>query len=147
MADAFSRQLGTAQGRIAPAGTSPLAGSAVMCLGFDGASRFEMLAPGDFVQVEQQATFTAGTKLFRIPVIVRAPASIPAGYKWCVRILLDDTLVVEHRIVAGDTTRRRDFAINVSKVAAGNHIITVRLVFLTDDDQQYVVASSFECGP
>ena len=146
MLDAFNRELGTRQGRIEPSGVLAPSGTWVCCLGFDGV-RTEELAPGDFMQVEQEATLTAGTKLVRATCIVKPPASIPDGYKWVIQFLVDDVVLVEQRLRAGGLTRTRSFAANVSKLAGGNHIFTFRLRFLTDDDQQYIALASFECGP
>ncbi len=145
--DAFTRELGLRQGRIQPAGVAPLAGSHVFCLGWDGEGHYEELAPGDFVQIEQEATFTPGTKVFRATAIVRPPSYIPPGHKWVLRLLVDDVVLVEHRLIEGGRTRQLVLSANVSKVAPGNHFVTLRLQFLTDDDVQYIVAADFECGP
>jgi hypothetical protein len=144
--DAFNRELGTRQGRIKPAGVIAPSGDWVCVLGFDG-FRTEELAPGDFVQIEQEATFTAGTKLLRVTCIVAPPATIPTGYKWILQLLVDDVVYAEHRLVAGGRTRTRSLAANVSKLAGGNHFATVRLWFVTDDTQVYSANASAECGP
>lgn len=145
--NAFTREVGTRQGRIAPTGVTPVQSTHVFCLGIDGTDAYDVMTPGDFVQVEQEATFTPGTKLFRVTAQVRPPAVIPNGYKWVFQILVDDVVLVEHRLVAGDVTRTRAFALNVSKLAAGDHIVTMRLRFLTDDNTSYIVMASSECGP
>src|SRR5690242_11776212 len=97
--NAFTRGLAKSQGRIAPVDVEPSQGSYVFCLGVDGADRYDSFTPGDFAQVEQQAEFTAGTKLFRVTAKIRPPKVIPAGFKWVFQVLVDDVVLAEHRLV------------------------------------------------
>ncbi len=145
--NAFTRELGTRQGRIAPVDASPTAGLFVFCLGVDRVGLAQDLLPGDFTQIEQEATFASGARLFRVRANLRHPASIVSGYKWVFQVLLDDVVMNEYRLPADGRTRRRDFAINVSKVAPGLHVVTLRLRFTTDDNVQYIGFASTECGP
>lgn len=147
MLDAWSRDLGTNQGRIEPVGAVAPAGAMVLCLGFDTPLRFEELAPGDFVQVAQEAGFAAGARVLRITAIVRPPAVIPAGYKWVLSLRIDDDEHASYRLVAGGPTRQKNFAANISKLASGSHVVTLRLQFLTDDAALYVALADFELGP
>lgn len=147
MSDVWTREFGSKQGRIAPSGASPLAGTQVFCLGFDRSKRFDEIQPGDFAEVSQENTFTAGTKIFRAPVEVRPPAATPTGTKWVVQLLIDEKVYAEHVLVAGGVTRKRVLSANVSKLAGGNHVVTLRLQFLnTNTDQFIVMANSIPGG-
>lgn len=125
--DAFNREAGVRQGRIVPAGASPLAGSDVFCLGYDGVLHAEELVAGDFTEIAQTASFTAGTKLFRVNVIVRPPTEVPAGLAWVLALTIDSTVVASLTLEPGGKTRTRTLTANVSKVAAGTHTVTISL--------------------
>lgn len=144
--DAWTRELATKQGRITPA-LGAVAGTKAFCLGFDTPGHAAVLAPGDFAQIEQEATFTPGTRIFRMSARVRPPTLIPTGYKWVLSLLVDDVEMTSIRLDAGGPTRTRTLDANVSKLAAGNHFVTIRLRLLTDDNTQYIVLASIECGP
>lgn len=121
--NAFTRELGTRQGRIAPVGASPVAGNYVFCLGLDG-KRTEILQPGDFVQVAQQSTFEPGTKVIHIHATIVPPHAMPSGYRWRVSLLVDDVVIAGQII---DRPRTRRFSANVSKMSSGEHVVAVRL--------------------
>ncbi len=126
--DAWTRELGTQQGRITPLGAAASSGEKVFCLGWDVAGHFDEFAHGDFAQIEQTATFTADTKLFRVRASVRPPLVIPDDFEWTLSLLVDGVEAVTVTLVAGANTRIYDLAANVSKLA-GPHTIAVRLLF------------------
>ncbi len=125
----WTRELGTQQGRITPAVVVPPAGTKVFCLGWDLPDHFDELVIGDYAQVSQTAAFAAGARLLRVTALVRAPRVIIAGTRWIVEVLIDNVVRVRHVLVAGAPIRRRNFSINVSKLAAGSHTVTLRLRF------------------
>lgn len=128
MSTPFTRELGTRQGRIVPAGTTPADGSHVMCFGFDEALHMESFNVGDYVQISQTAEFAAGTKLLRVVGDVREPQiTLPGTLAWRLGLWIDGTLHAAHLIRGGGRTRRRHLAANVSKLGAGNHAVTLRL--------------------
>lgn len=125
--NAFTRELGSKQGRIIPAGWTAPAGSYVFVLGFDGASHFEELNIGDFAEVSQTAEFGAGARVVRVRTRFRPPASMPAGAAWKFSIKVDATELYSRVIAPGRTLDRSDIGVNVSKVGGGNHALTFRL--------------------
>lgn len=125
--DAFNREAGTRQGRIAPVGAAPLDGVEVFCLGFDGAQHTEQLNVGDYTSVSQTSLFDAGTKLFRISAVVRPPASVPTGLKWVLSLQVDAVVVSSITLVPGTRTRTRTMTANVSKVSHGTHTVSLTL--------------------
>lgn len=126
--DAFTRELGTQQGRIAPTGATA-EGDYVFCLGFDTPEHTEQLAEGNYVQVSQSVTFTAGTKLLRASCTLRPPATAPTGLDWYFIVFIDGVEYVRQKLEAGSRTRTRSFACNISKLAGGAHTLAFRLLF------------------
>lgn len=124
----WNRELGTKQGRITPAAVAPQEGTKVFCLGWDLPGHNDELVFDDFAAIEQTATFDVSTRLLRITAIIRPPTVIPAGTKWVVDVLIDSVVVVSHLLAVGPT-RRRNFSVNVSKFAAGDHAVMLRLRF------------------
>lgn len=147
MRTAWNRELGTKQGRIRPASVPSISGDYAFCLGFDDPGHFDLVTPGDFVLIEQRAVFTPGTKLLRIRANVRPPKAVPIGHKWVLEVMLDDVVKSIHTLAPGGPTRARLFSVNVSKVAAGSHTVTVRLRLLRTDSHQYISQASFEVLP
>jgi len=127
MSHAFNRALGTDQGRVVPKGAVAHSGSYAFVLGFGSPGRVEAIEPGDYVQVAQVASFAAGTKLLRVAATIRPPsAPVPAGL-WRLHLLIDGLARATHDLVPGAKMRTLELAANVSKLAAGNHTIALRL--------------------
>lgn len=128
MLNAWTRELGTKQGRIAPAGVAPLQGISVFCIGFDGAGHTDHLNLGDFADVSQTATFQTSTRIFRMSAVVRPPRTAPTGTQWRLSLRIDDVEVVAQILKPGGKTRVRHFAANVSKINDGfDHKVALRL--------------------
>lgn len=147
MLNSFNKSLGTKQGRIKPSSIVPYAGEYVFCLGHEDANVFEPISPGDFALVEQHAAFTGGTKLLRLRVKLRPPQIIPIGYKWLFEILVNDEVWISQRLVPGGPARDRRFALNVSKLPAIKHYVTLRIRYVEDSLVQHIAMASYECGP
>jgi acyl dehydratase len=132
--DAFSRELGTKQGRIAPTAVLPPQGAYVMCLGYEGGHRPEHLAPGDFAEVTQVAAWPTGTKLIAVTAQVAPPTTpLPAdaGLRWVVQLLIDNVEFARHGFTGTDLrVRVRHLSANVSKLAATptTHELKIRLL-------------------
>lgn len=149
--DAFTRQSGTKQGRIAPAGATPAQGSYVFCLGFDTPGHVEEISEGQFVEVWQDIDFEAATKLLRVNVQIRPPASVPSGLKWRVSLRVANIERAAQDLTPGGPLRSRSFSANVSKLSAGAHRVAIRLQLVsTNPLTQYIhatgVASSAAFG-
>ncbi len=125
--NAWTRELGTRQGRIAPLGVTPPAGAEAFCLGFDLPNHFDQLVDGDYAQVEQVATFTPGTKIFRARAIMRPPRVVPDGVRWVLSMLVDGVELTAIELRPGGPTRARLLSANVSKLSGGAHTVTLRL--------------------
>lgn len=125
--DAFTRALGTKQGRIKPVGASPTQGDYVFCLGHDTPGHAEQINEGEFVEVFQNITFEAGTKLLRVSVNIRPPTAAPAGLKWRVSLRIDEVERAYQDLAPGGRTRMRAFSANVSKLGGGAHKVALRL--------------------
>lgn len=136
MSTAWSRELGTNQGRITPSEVSPPAGTFVFCLGFDEPGRFEALRPGDYAEVEQTATFAVGAKLFRVTAVVRPPtAAVPENTRWAFQLIIDEKLYAQHILASGSVLRTRQLAANISKLPAGAHTVKLRLQLLSNTQE------------
>lgn len=128
MSNALARALGTEQGRIQPTGTNPPAGAFVFALGYDLPGRVEEIVENDFAQVEQTISFDVGSRILHADIVARPPReALPAGLVWRVRLLVDAVAHAEHVLVPGAKTRALRLSANVSKLAAGPHVVAVRL--------------------
>jgi phage tail-like protein len=78
----FTKDLGTTQGRVAPASLSPPEGAHLLVLGSEVAGRTEVLANGDKITASQSAVFGVGVNLLRYWLRLRGPSSMPAGSTW-----------------------------------------------------------------
>lgn len=122
---AWNRELGTTQGRIAPAAFTPPEGTFAFVLGRDLPALAQKLNVGDFVEVKQTADF-GDTAIVRFRARMRPPATVPAGVAWKASILIDGGERASTLLVPGRTRDRIDLAANVSKLL-GNHELAFRL--------------------
>ena len=122
---AWNRELGTTQGRIAPAAFTPPEGTFAFVLGPDLPGLAQKLNVGDFVEAKQTADF-GGTSIVRFRARMRPPASLPAGVAWKASLRIDGGERASTLLVPGRTRDRIDLAANVSKLS-GNHELAFRL--------------------
>jgi hypothetical protein len=122
---AWNRELGTTQGRIAPAGFVPPEGTRAFVLGRDLPGLTQTFEVGDFVEVKQTADF-GDAKLVRFRARMRPPASVPAGVGWRASLRIDGDERAAALLVPGRARDRVDLAANVSKLS-GNHELAFRL--------------------
>jgi hypothetical protein len=125
---AWNRELGTTQGRIAPAAFTPPEGTFAFVLGRDLPSLAQKLNVGDFVEVKQTADF-GDAKMVRFRARMRPPASVPAGVGWRASIRIDGTERAGTVLIPGRTRDRVDLAANVSKLS-GDHELAFRLALV-----------------
>lgn len=122
---AWNRELGTTQGRLAPAGFVPPEGTRAFVLGRDLPGLTHKLEVGDFVEVKQIADF-GDAKLVRFRARMRPPSSVPAGVAWRASLRIDGDERASAMLTPGRTRDRADLAANVSKLS-GNHELAFRL--------------------
>ena len=122
---AWNRELGTTQGRIAPAGFAPPQGEFAFVLGRDLPGMRQKLDVGDHVEVRQTADF-GDAKLVRFRARMRPPEAIPAGLAWRASLRIDGTERASALLQPGRTRDRVDLAANVSKLT-GDHELAFRL--------------------
>ena len=122
---AWNRELGTTQGRIAPATFTPPEGTFAFVLGRDLPGLAQKLEVGDFVEVKQTADFGDAT-IVRFRARMRPPASVPAGAGWRASIRIDGAEYASALLQPGRARDRSDLAANVSKLS-GNHELAFRL--------------------
>lgn len=122
---AWDRELGTTQGRIAPAQFTPAEGTFAFVLGRDLPGLAQNLNVGDFVEAKQTADF-GDAKLVRFRARMRPPASTPPGVAWRASIRIDGGERAGALLLPGRTRDRVDLAVNVSKLS-GNHQLAFRL--------------------
>ncbi|MBI3184819.1 MAG: hypothetical protein HYZ28_21995 [Myxococcales bacterium] len=122
---AWDRELGTTQGRIAPAGFAPPQGEFAFVLGRDLPGLRQKLDVGDFVEVRQTADL-GDSKLVRLRARMRPPVSLPAGLAWRTSLRIDGAERVSTFLPPGRIRDRVDLAANVSKLT-GNHELAFRL--------------------
>jgi hypothetical protein len=125
---AWNRELGTAQGRVAPELFMPPEGNYAFALGRDLPGLTQKLNPGDFVEVSQTADF-GSTNLVRFRGRLRPPASVPIGLVWKASLQIDGVERASALLPPGRTRDRVDLAANVSKLS-GNHELAFRLELL-----------------
>jgi hypothetical protein len=125
---AWDRELGTTQGRIAPAAFTPPEGTFAFVLGRDLPGLAQKLNVGDFVEVKQTADF-GDAKIVRFRARMRPPASLPANVGWRASIRIDGGERASTLLVPGRTRDRVDLAANVSKLS-GNHELAFRLALV-----------------
>lgn len=122
---AWNRELGTTQGRIAPAVYVPPSGTYAFVLGSDLPGLLQKLAVGDHVEVKQTASF-GDINLVRLRARMRPPSSIPAGVAWKASLRIDGLEQASTLLEPGRTRDRIDLAANVSKLV-GDHELGFRL--------------------
>lgn len=122
---AWNRELGTTQGRIAPAAFTPPEGTFAFVLGRDLPALTQKLNVGDFVEVKQTADF-GDTAIVRFRARMRPPTNVPVGVAWKASIRIDGGERASTLLVPGRTRDRIDLAANVSKLL-GNHELAFRL--------------------
>jgi hypothetical protein len=106
---AWNRELGTTQGRIAPAGFVPPEGTRAFVLGRDLPGLTHKLELGDFVEVKQTADF-GDAKLVRFRARMRPPASVPPGVAWRASLRIDGDEHASALLVPGRLRDRADLA-------------------------------------
>lgn len=122
---AWTRELGTTQGRVAPATFRAPEGTFAFVLGRELPGLIQRLAVGDFVELKQLADF-GPAQLVRFRARLRPPASTPAGIGWQASIRIDGAPRASALLVPGRTRDRLDLAANVAKLV-GNHELAFRL--------------------
>jgi hypothetical protein len=122
---AWDRELGTTQGRIAPAGFTPPEGAYAWVLGHDLPGLTQKLEVGDYVEVKQSADF-GDAKLVRVRARLRPPSSVHSGLAWKSSLRIDGVERASALLVPGRTRDMLDLAANVSKLT-GNHELAFRL--------------------
>jgi hypothetical protein len=127
----FQAEFGTRQGRISPLGVVPPEGSFVYTLGYDLPLHSAILSINDYIQITQSATFTAGTKLFRMRVRMRSPIQIPQGLKWILTLSIDGVERTRRTLVANALRDLFDLAANVTNLGGGAHAVALRLQLVT----------------
>lgn len=125
---AWNRELGTTQGRIAPAAFTPPEGTHAFVLGRDLLGLSQKLNVGDFVEVKQTADF-GDTQVVRFRARMRPPGSVPAGVGWRASLRIDGDERASAMLVPGRARDRIDLAANVSKLS-GNHELAFRLALV-----------------
>ena len=125
MSTAFTRLLGTTQGRIKPANASAVQGDYVAVLGSDVPGVVATFNLNDGVLLAQTADLT-GIDFIRINATVRPPASMPAGVKWQLQWGLGGAINGQRDIPPGRTTTIRDAVIS-THLYTGNQAIRIRL--------------------
>jgi hypothetical protein len=124
--NAFTRDLGTGQGRIQPSGFTPVAGSLfAFVLGHDKPGMQADVNIGDFFEVSQIESF-GSAKFLRCVARLRAPLALPAGVAWKLSLRIDGVERASQIVQAGRTRDRMDLAANVSKLS-GNRTLAFRL--------------------
>ncbi len=106
--------IGTAAGRMTPAGWVPTEGSYAFVLGSDVPNVRRKVHTDEFVEIEQSADFSAG-KLVRIRAHVR-PTSTTSGLSWQLAFRVNRADRVVH--VLSRELDRADIAIPISQVAS-----------------------------
>lgn len=127
MSSSFTRNLGSEQGRVEPAGYTPVESDYAFVLGNDTPGRFEPLDEGDCVTVYQDAEVPVGGRLLRFSLRVRPPEVNDTGVPWLFTCTVDDVELGRVVIAPGPTRDLVDMAVNVSKLAAGNHTFAFNL--------------------
>ncbi len=122
---AWNRELGTAQGRLAPQSYVPSSGTFAFVLGHDLPGLAQKLAVGDHVEVRQTASF-GDTKLVRVRARMRGASSVPAGLAWRASLRIDGAERAGAVLEPGRTRDRIDLAANVSRLT-GDHELAFRL--------------------
>ncbi len=122
---AWNRELGTTQGRIAPAAFTPPERTLAFVLGRDLPGLAHKLEVGDFVEVKQTADF-GDAKIVRFRARMRPPESAPGGAGWRASIRIDGAEYASALLLPGRTRDRADLAANVSKLS-GDHELAFRL--------------------
>lgn len=125
---AWNRELGTTQGRIAPATFTPPEGEFAFVLGCDFPGLAQKLNVGDFVEVKQTADF-GDAKLVRFRARMRPPESVPEGVAWKASLRIDGAERASTLLLPGRTRNRVDLAANVSKLS-GDHELAFRLALV-----------------
>jgi hypothetical protein len=124
---AFTKSLGTTQGRIA-SGDDASEGSYVFVLGSEAEGVLELLNPGDYVEVKQAVDVT-GLKLIRANLLFRMPEKVTGPYKWVASMLVDGVVSSSVTGTRNKTRRITDLVALVDGLS-GVKDIAIRLSFL-----------------
>lgn len=124
---AWTRDVGTIQGRIQPQGWTPQdTGLWVFCLGRDEPGFGDRINEGDAVQVSQGGTWSAQGSLLYIPARLRSPLAVPLGVWWRFSVLVDGVEVVGKTFAPRGTRDLNDLAISLGTLT-GTHTIAFQL--------------------
>lgn len=123
--NAWTRELGATQGRIIPVNFVAVDGDWVFCLGRDLGGLEQDLNVGDFVEIEQLADFDT-TEIVEVALRMRSSISLPVGRRWKVQLLIDSVERAVRFLLDGQEIDQK-LAANVSQLAPGNHLLTIRL--------------------
>lgn len=123
----FDAELGTNQGRLAPAGWSPPAEQThAFVLGADVAGVRRKVAVGDYVEASQTADWAA--TLIRFSTRLRPPSAAQAGVNWIVSLWVDGARRASVSFQPGDAQRTlTDLAALTTGLGAGAHTVSLRL--------------------
>lgn len=122
--DSFTSHFGTYQGRLRPAGFTPV-GEVAFVLGSDVPGIMALLEIGDFVEVSQTGDLT-GVKYLRFTMRGRPPTSLPPGAAWQLSLWVAGLRRATTLILPGRTRDHADLAANVSHLP-GNQAVALRL--------------------
>jgi phage tail-like protein len=125
---AWTRELGSTQGRLMPQGFVPPEGTFALVLGRDLPGLTQRIVAGDFVEVSQAGDF-GGASFVRFHARTRPPTALPAGVSWKASVRVDGVEQVSTLLTPGNTRDRTDLAANVSKLT-GDHALAFRLELL-----------------
>jgi hypothetical protein len=113
----FLRLPGIRNGRIAPAGYAPAAGTYAFCLGSDVDGEEWQYAIGDGVMVSQDADVT-GLSLVRFAARIRGPSTEPpSGRAWVFSWSVGGVVQGSRTLEVGRTVSISDGAFDVSQLA------------------------------
>jgi hypothetical protein len=122
--NAWTRGLGTTQGRIVPVNFDPVDGDWVFCLGRDLAALEQNVDIGDFVQVEQSGDFDT-IEIVEVSVRMRGATALPVGHSWKFSLRIDGSERVSRTLRDGEEIDQK-IAANVSQLS-GVHALAFRL--------------------
>lgn len=128
----WEAEFGTDQGRIAPPGWTPPAGTYALCLGSADRGQVYRLRAGTDEIAWWQMDLFAGAMLVRAPMRITLPTAIPLGAAFTVAIRVDardrwSKSYVSTSPELGKTIDLSDAVINVSKDAGVAHVLVLRL--------------------
>lgn len=96
----------------------------MFCLGFDRAEFEANLSSGDHASVSQTADF-GDTKVLRVRARLRC--STAHFLRWTFKVLVDGTVRASRALRAGREWDPTDISLGVADLAAGDHLLELRL--------------------